>query len=305
MALRPPHQGLFVGLLTLDIIYSVERLPQPNEKIVAFDDLVVAGGPATNAAIAYRHFNRRATLLAGLGHHPLARQLADDLAGLGVTLVDLTPDSAAPPPVSSILVTRDGDRAVVSLNAQRQQAEREAAAYGKSLEKLLSTTGVVLVDGHQMAVGIAVAQAAQMRRIPVVVDGGSWKPGFDQLLRHSNYAICAARFRPPGCATLAESAQYLRQLGVDHVAFTQGGDPILYWQGDRRQEIPVPQIQPVDTLGAGDIFHGAFCHALTAVPSGAMEAMDVAVALQRAASVAASACTHFGPRAWMEDCGPS
>ncbi|MEO0408965.1 MAG: sugar kinase, partial [Cyanobacteria bacterium P01_A01_bin.135] len=197
-AIPPPRQGLFVGLLTLDVIYHVARLPQPNEKVVALDDLVGAGGPATNAAIAYRHFNHSATLLAALGCHPLAQTLAADLAGQGVTLVDLTPTSVVPPPVSSIFVTLGtGDRAVVSLNAQRQQATPEAAATsGIDLGALLPGIQVVLIDGHQMAVGAAVAQIAQARAIPVVVDGGSWKPGFDRVLQYADYAICAARFRP-------------------------------------------------------------------------------------------------------------
>ncbi|MGC9503545.1 hypothetical protein [Baaleninema sp.] len=46
-------QGLFVGLTTLDVIYLSERLPQPDEKLVASDYTIAAGGPATNAAVSF------------------------------------------------------------------------------------------------------------------------------------------------------------------------------------------------------------------------------------------------------------
>jgi sugar/nucleoside kinase (ribokinase family) len=52
-------------------------------------------------------------------------------------------------------------------------------------------------------------------------------------------------------------------------------------------------IQPVDTLGAGDIFHGAFCHYL-------LERNDFLLSLERAGEVASLACTSLGTRAWIE-----
>ncbi len=298
-----PRQGLFVGLLTLDLIYHVERLPAPNEKLVASDYLAVAGGPAANAAIAYRHFNQSAVLVSVLGHHPLSQHVAAELAAHQVTLIDLAPSHPEPPPVSSILVTRaTGDRAVVSLNARRHQVSAQVPA---EVMDLLPRCRVVLIDGHQMALGAAVAQRAQAQGIPVVVDGGSWKPNFDQVLRWTDCAICSAQFRPPGCATAQESVSYLQRLGVPHVAMTRGSEPILYWRGDRCWKIAVPTIEAVDTLGAGDIFHGVFCHALTSalndlkLQETELASSQAIAALQQAAQVAALACTTFGTRQWM------
>ncbi|MGB3616261.1 MAG: PfkB family carbohydrate kinase, partial [Elainellaceae cyanobacterium] len=210
----------------------------------------------------------------------------------------LAPSHLEPPPVSSILVTEaTGDRAVVSLNARRHQVSAQALSTPMGME-VLQCSRVVLIDGHQMALGIAVAQQAKQRNIPVVVDGGSWKPNFDRVLRWTDYAICSAHFRPPGCITAQHTVEYLQQLGVRHVAITRGGDPIAYWHGEQYQEIAVPTIQAIDTLGAGDIFHGVFCHALTAAADTDIEASAVS-ALQQAAAVAAAACTTFGTRQWM------
>jgi len=85
---------------------------------------------------------------------------------------------------------------------------------------------------------------------------------------------------------------YLRSLHIPHIAITQGAKPILYSTNEICGEIPVPQIQPIDTLGAGDIFHGAFCDAILR--------MGFREALGEAAAIAARSCLSFGTRAWMQ-----
>ena len=63
------HCGLFVGLTTLDLIYRVAHLPQSNEKQTAADLAIAAGGPATNAAVTFRHLGNQAKLMSAVGQH--------------------------------------------------------------------------------------------------------------------------------------------------------------------------------------------------------------------------------------------
>ncbi|MFM8008533.1 MAG: PfkB family carbohydrate kinase, partial [Dolichospermum sp.] len=83
----------------------------------------------------------------------------------------------------------------------------------------------------------------------------------------------------------------LRKFNIPHIAITQGEKPIQYLTNNVRNSINVPKIQPVDTLGAGDIFHGAFCHYI-------LENSFVQ-ALTLAANTAAKACQYFGTRNWL------
>ena len=285
-----PKTGVFVGLITLDCIYQTRSALQPNEKQVADDVLLAAGGPATNAAIAFAALGGRAKLVGGLGQHPLATVIRDDLAQHAVELVDLLPAVTTPPPFSSILVNvATGDRAVISRNA----VDRPQPQTGPT-EEILANADCLLVDGHQMWVGQQLAHRAQQRQIPVVVDGGSWKPGFEQVLPLATAVIASANFAPPGAGTEAAAIAYLRSLQIPQVAVTRGHRSILYASIQESGELPVPTIQPIDTLGAGDIFHGAFCayYAQTA---------DFLSALSKAAQVAAIACQSFGTRQWMAE----
>ena len=91
--------GLFVGLAVLDVIQLVDAPPGPDEKIVALDQAVAAGGPAANAAVAFAALGGRALLAAPVGAGPLAELIRADLTAHGVELIDC---AAAP-------VTREAD----------------------------------------------------------------------------------------------------------------------------------------------------------------------------------------------------
>jgi sugar/nucleoside kinase (ribokinase family) len=282
------HCGLFVGITTLDLIYGVSHVPQANEKQTAAALEIAAGGPATNAAVTFRHLGNKAKLLSVLGQHPLTALVRADLDAQQVELLDLEPERTDPPLLSSILVTEGtGDRAVVSRNAINLQAE-----VNQIPPNVLESVDIVLIDGHQLAVSVAIAQAAQQQNIPVVLDGGSWKPGLEKVLPFVNYAVCSANFLPPGCDGQAEVVAYLRNaMTSPAIAITRGGATIAYFTQGHSGEIAVPKIQPVDTLGAGDIFHGAFCHWILRA--------DFVTALTQAAGVAALACQSFGTRQWL------
>lgn len=287
--------GLFVGLATLDLIYLTEALPAQNQKIVALDYTVAAGGPATNAAATFSYLGDRPTLLSIFGTHPINQLVLADLEHCGVAIADLNPQQTEPVPTSSIIVTQaTGERAVVSLNAVRTQAnleQMEQALGDRIPTDTLSDVDIVLIDGHQMEVGREIAQRARTAQIPVVIDGGSWKSGFEQVLPLADYVICSSNFYPPGCSTAKQVLAYLTDLGIPHIAITQGGEPIqTFSQGDTSL-ISVPQIHPVDTLGAGDIFHGAFCHYILR--------LSFEQAIAASADIAAKACESFGTRAWI------
>ncbi|RAM52457.1 MAG: sugar kinase [Hapalosiphonaceae cyanobacterium JJU2] len=284
------NYALFVGLVTLDLIYLAQSPPQNNQKIVAADYTVAAGGPATNAAVAFSHLGNQAKVLGIVGSHPMTQLIRGDLDKYQVEITDLDPTTTNPPPVSSIIVTQaSGERAVVSINAVKTQANSQAIP-----ADILQNVDIVLIDGHQMTVGIEIAQTAKANNIPVVVDGGSWKPGFDKLLPFVDYAICSANFHPPNCQTEEEVFNYLRQLGIPHIAITHGEKPIQYLIQETGVTvlIEVPKTTAVDTLGAGDIFHGAFCHYVLRE--------NFPDALRSAAKIAAFSCQFFGTRHWME-----
>ena len=280
--------GIFVGLSTVDVIYDVEHFPSPNKKVVALSQDVYVGGPATNAAITFAHLGGAATLVTVVGCHPLANLVRQELERYSVRLVDLTPDFDDVPVLSSISVNKAGERNIISANATRVNV-----LAAQPDDAVFKQTSVVLVDGHHMQACQTWAKAAHVQGIPVVFDGGSWKDGTEELLRNVDTAICSADFFPPACATENDVLTYLKKCGVPNIAITRGAESVRFVSDIASGVVQVPQVQVADTMGAGDIFHGAFCYYSSI-------GLGFVVALEAAARVAAESCRFRGTREWMK-----
>lgn len=281
--------GVFLGLTTVDILNYVDSYPGSNEKVRAKEQLVYAGGPAANAAVAFAGLSNSAHLYTGLGTHPLAELAKADLELHGVNVSDAAFDPELLPVLSSIIVEeRSGDRSVVYTNTE----ERMLAGVMEP-DIVLENCSVLMLDGYFLPQAALLARQAKLAGIPVVLDGGSWKDGLEQLLPHVDYAICSANFSPPGCSCNAELVLFLQSLGIYCIAISQGGNNLLAYEGVDEKEIPVESTKVVDTLGAGDILHGAFCHFI--LQHGFYQSLKLAC------EVATGACSSKGTRAWLKN----
>jgi len=281
--------GVFVGLATIDVLYSVDEIPAPDEKISAPGQLVSAGGPATNAAVTFAFLGGHAELATAVGTHPAASIIRNDLRQPPVRLHDFARHRYVLPPVSSIMVLREtGERTVVSANAS------VFSDLGSDFDPdWLRGASILLVDGHYMPLCINAARCAHERGITVVMDSGSWKDGMSELLPLVDIAICSDDYRPPGCRDSKQVFEYLGAKNVRQVAITGGKSPVLLADYGRRGRFAVEMVAPVDTLGAGDILHGAFCYYATLPYATFRESMI------KAARVASFSCRYPGTRSWM------
>ena len=287
-------RGLFVGLATVDLIHRVAQPVGVDEKRTALSQEVVAGGPAANAAVTFALLGGDPVLVTDLGDHALAELVRQDLQTYGVRVRAVDPGSPVMPAVSSIRVLdATGERSVVSVNASTR-----TVAAPPWLPDALDGTDVLLLDGHHPLLAVAAARAARDRNVPVVLDAGSWKPILDELLPLVDIAVCAGDFTVPGAV---DPATALLDRGVGAVAVSRGGQPLRWWAQGRSGEVPVPDVEVRDTLGAGDVLHGAFAfeHARSAGGSaGLIGSTDLAGQLARAARVASQRCTFTGIGTW-------
>jgi sugar/nucleoside kinase (ribokinase family) len=248
------------GLVTLDVVQTVDAVPGPDQKVVADGLDVRFGGPAANAAATAVALGVPARLVTAVGDGAVADLVRAGLRDAGVEVVDLAAGTGAAPPVSTVLVTRaTGERAVVSVNGTG--TPDLGAAARAELDGLLAGATAVLLDGHHLGAAVPLAAAARSRGVVVALDGGSWKPGLGDLLAHVDHAVLSADFRLPDAAP----GDVLEAVGarwpVASVARSAGGGPLRYVGrdvGEGRVEVAtVPAGEVVDTLGAGDVLHGA------------------------------------------------
>ena len=283
--------GVFAGLATLDVIHRVAKAPAVNQKITSTAQFVAAGGPAANAAVAFVALGGEAILVTALGDDPVADLIRADLAAYDVRVVDAAAGTIRAVPVSAVsVVEATGDRSVVSLDAVNSDAPPPA-----DLDELVAGADVVLVDGHHPLIARAAVRQASARGITTVVDAGRWKPVMNDVISHATDMVCSNDFRMPGADDPGSTAAALVRSGVRTVVSTHGGDPVQWWSDGESGCVPVEPVVVVDTLGAGDAFHGAYAYFSTQPERGVAERID------RSARVAALRCSVVGPRAWLSE----
>lgn len=268
------------GLTTIDVVQSVTGDLVVGSKMVARETSLDVGGPAANAARTAALLGSRVFLHTLLGTGPLASLARSILDRDGVTVIDHAPaDGRWSIPVSSALVTGDGERTVISANA--------VAAPAPVGDVVPADAAVVLVDGHHVSLAGQVIRANP--EAFTVLDGGSWKDGLREIMPQVDLALVSADFAAPGGTDpqVRAGATWGR---------THGAAAVSVIRGDQRWELPVPQVTAVDTLGAGDVLHGAVAHAFAS--GGATEAV---AAIRWAIPVAARSCSYRGVTTWADE----
>jgi sugar/nucleoside kinase (ribokinase family) len=283
-------RGLFIGLATLDLVQRVAWRPGTNEKVVALRSDLATGGPAAAAAVAFGALGGRSVLLSALGPGPVGRLAAGELDRVGVQIVDVWA-AGADLSISAITVLDDtGERSVVSRNAADV-----IAAVPADLPALARNSDVVLIDGHHPDLAWAAARTAGAAGVPVVLDCGSAKPVYAGLVPLADAAVCSACFKVGGRRGFDAVSTALLADGARLVAMTAGAAPVRWRTREAIGIVEVPSVAVRDTLGAGDVLHGAVAFAR----AGGMT--DAERSLRFGVAVASLRVQHVGPRSWLDD----
>lgn len=294
-----PPRGLFVGLATLDVVQRVVRQPGVDEKIVAQRSDIAPGGPAAAAAVTFAALGGRSVLLSALGPGPIGRLATAELGSAGVRIVD-TWAAGTDLCISAITVLEGtGQRSVVSRNAE----DLTAVAPGE-LPTLVRDADAVLIDGHHPDLALAAAGIARSAGVPVVLDCGSPKPVYTELGPLADTVVCSTGFiaGPPvtdadggDLTRFATVAEALLVGGTRLVAMTAGAKAVRWRTRAASGAVDVARVAVRDTVGAGDVLHGAvaFARAQGVTDPGRSLGFGVAVASLRV--------QHVGPRAWLSD----
>jgi len=264
-------QGCFVGLTTMDYVYYVESHPQDNAKVKTNHFRRYVGGPAANAAITYSLLGGNATLVTCLGNTVESKIIEDILQGYGVTVLNCTDDDTLPN-IAAIAVDPYGNRKIFS--GQHQ--------YNKISFPVLDKPGFCLFDLNQQELSLGMLEKCGCE---IIVDAGSWKGETAEFLKRADVIIASETFRDPS----GNDIFAIQECGNAKKAVTRGGKSVVLADG----EIPVDSVNCVDSLAAGDIFHGAFCFAYYHEHNGFKEALCYA------AKIATESVKHTGPREWV------
>jgi len=278
---------LCLGMSALDAIYRLPRIPAQPTKVLATGFTECGGGMAANASVAVARLGGAAHYWGRVGDDDLGRRIVAELVAEGVdaSTVRRVPNCISPS--AAILVADDGERLVCAYNDPRLDHDASWLPLAG-----VAQFSAVLVDVRWPAGAAAVLEAAAKAGVLTVLDGDVGPPDVTRdLARRASHVA----FSEPGLALVAGDGAPgagLRRIAATVpgvVGVTLGPKGFLWLEADRERRIPAPAVDAVDTLAAGDVWHGAFALALG-------EGRDIETAARFANTAAAIKCTRPGGR---------
>lgn len=285
-----PVKLLSVGALTLDTILRVETLPVHQGKFIASDGVQIASGMAASAACAAHRLGAEVSLWASTGDDAVADQLIAGIEAEGIDCTFVRRVRGARSALASILVDAHGERIIVPFYDRLAQADPEILPVGD-----LMAFDAVLVDVRWPGAAALALKAARAIGRPAILDADTAPlEVLEQLLPLATHIVASEPAARIVCGQALDPETACADLASRTDAFVAvtGGAAGSWWH-DRRagcvRHVAAPRIKAVDTLAAGDVFHGAFAVGLA-------EAMPVEQALRFASAAAALKCLRFGGR---------
>jgi sugar/nucleoside kinase (ribokinase family) len=286
MTTKPIHV-LCIGLPVRDLTFGVQAVPGRGQKFNADRFAQICGGNALNAAIGVNRLGGRASLTGPMGDadETASQYIFDDLAKEGIDTTHLVRMPGLVTPISGIMMDPSGERTIISF--------RDPALWKVKLpdaDVLLKDCDAILIESRCAGFATALCHEARKRGIPVVVDIDSTLSQSEGLLTASSHLIFSdeALQSTAGIADNLKALKKMATLTSSFLAVTRGPKGTLWLDEQHNpQETAAFPVHTVDTLGAGDIFHGAFALEFAA-------GQAVPDALRFASAAAALKCTRYG-----------
>jgi sulfofructose kinase len=272
---------LTVGALALDTIFQVDHLPTKPGKYLPLETIRIAQGMATAQAATIAKLGGRARLWASVGDDTTGDRIVGDLARTGIDLNSLRRVPGAESGFSSIFSDRTGNSIIVPHYDPAIRSRPDTLPD-------FSDVSVISVDVRWPDAAEIALHAARDMGVPGILDvEAAAEDVLDRLLPVASHIIASegGAFALTGELDPAKSAVILSKGRAEFAAVTAGAHG-TFWAGGHQPAFPV---NVVDTLAAGDVFHGAFAFGLA-------EGWDIAATVRFASAAAAIKCTRFGGR---------
>ena len=256
-----------VGSINQDFVLNVERRPEPGETVTNAQLSKGNGGKGANQAAAAALLGAEVTFLGRVGNDGFGEPLVEALAEKGVdtSLIGAAPGSSTGTAV--ITVTPDGENAITvapGANRRLTPGDVEDAAEAIGGARVLVAQMEVPTEVVTRAVGVAARHGtrALVNLAPSFEVPGELLEQLDPLVVNEHEAAFLLGEKVEGVDGALSAASELLALGPKSVVVTVGKSGAVFSDGESKEHLPAPEVDVVDTTGAGDAFVGALAVSL-------------------------------------------
>ena len=276
-----------LGVNALDLIAIIDGYPEPDTKVQFQEFDVQGGGVVATAMAACARLGLRTRYIGKVGGDFWSRVSLRTLSKEGIDVRHVIRVKGSPGHVSLVLADRaTGARTLFfrrppSYSIRPDDLNREALTCGRLLH----------VDGIDAAAALQAVTWAREAGMRVTMDGERIVPGIELVWPRVDVLVCNPPFlaKASGREKPQEGLRAITDRGPSRVAVTLAEEGALGYENGQWVRVPGFRVQPVDTNGAGDVFHGACAF-------GELRRWPFEWVLTFASAVAAMKCRSLGGR---------
>ena len=284
----PSFDVVGIGLNATDTLILVPHFPAYAGKVAFEREVLSPGGQVASALVTCARLGMRTKYIGTVGDDERGRIQLQSLRDSDINLDDVEVRENCPNQTAYIVIDQSTGERTVLWNRD----DRLRLAPDSITEEKISNAGVLHIDAHDTDAVTRAAQIARRHGIPVTLDVDTIYHGFDRVLPHVDYLIASSDF-PPQWTSERDPFRALEliqeEYGMRVAGMTLGSYGALARSEGRFIYSPAFVVNCVDTTGAGDVFHGAFCYAV-------FQNMPLRDALEFSNAMAALNCTALGAR---------
>ena len=278
---------LACGIAVLDIILALDHFPTKATKYRTSEAAITGGGCAASAAVAVARLGGESTLISRLGDDQIGDIIVSELESENVDCGSVFRIEGAKSSFSSILVDSAGERQIVNFRDSNLPETLEL-----QIKELSKTYGSVIADNRWTFGAGSILHDARINGIPGILDA---EYPMDKNNDQAIYEASHIAFASDGLDDLVGINEKSVQLKMVQEKYgnwccvTDGENGVWWTEKNDIEHMPAFDVDVVDTLGAGDTWHGAFALALA-------EGLIEKDAIRFASAAAAIKCGKFGGR---------
>ena len=285
---------LVIGRSCLDYIAVMNQFPHEDQKLPLEFRMTEGGGQGGTASCCIARLGGRVTYVGKLGDDEEGRFCLKRLADFGVATDFVEIVNGGKTPIAYVFITaHSGARTIIYERNALPKIKMDA-----TLKKLVRQTNIALLDPEVTYLGGQLKKVAGSN-VKVIYDGERWREGIEDIMNTADYFIPSSEFLDAAELQFHEFSfnqkiLKLNSLVSGKLIVTHGKKGAFYITDGTLYHVAAPEVNAVDTVGAGDNFHAAFAMALA-------KGFDIHQMVKFAVAVASLSCREYGGRNGVPD----
>ena len=247
---------LVVGLATVDLIYYLEKLPNKGIKYVSKKQIMSTGGNASNASIAISRLGGSVVFVSKIGNDFFGNYILTELKSENINTDHMIVKNDINTSNSCVTIDNEGERQIINFRSKKIDFK------GNHFIKA-NNFNAYLTDGRLENATILILKEAKRHNKPGILDAEN--PVSKKAVKIASHVAFSLQGLESftNTSSIKKSLKIVKNFSNNFCCVTDGKNGVYYLNKNELVQVKPPKINAIDTLAAGDVWHGAFTLAIS------------------------------------------